>query len=353
MNVELLARLTVAPGVPSREDAVRAIVVEELEPIAELCADAMGNLIALRKGAQPDGQRKKLMIAAHMDEIGFIVRYIDDKGFLRLQPLGGFDPRQLVAQRVIVHAQSGPLKGTFNLGTKPKHLLSPEEANKAPSLDDLFVDVGLDGEKAKSTIRLGDMVTLDRGFQTAGDLYVSKSMDDRVCVFIMIEALKKATNHQVDVYAVATVQEEVGLRGAAAAGSSIKPDIAVGLDITLANDYPGIPETHQVTKLGAGAAIKVMDASLICNIKVVDHMVKVAEKHGIKHQMEILPLGGTDPGAIQRLHGGIPSITLSVPTRYVHTVNETVHKDDVQASIDLLAKYIEEAHEGDYSYPVR
>ncbi|RYG22529.1 M20/M25/M40 family metallo-hydrolase, partial [bacterium] len=153
-----------------------------------------------------------------------------------------------------------------------------------------------------------------------------------------------------DIYAVATVQEEIGLRGAAAAGSAIEPDIVVALDITLANDIPGVPEQDMTTRLGAGAAIKIMDSSLVCHPKVVSHFRKLAEKNGIPHQMEILARGGTDAGAIQRLHGGIPSFTLSIPTRYVHTVNETVHPTDVQACVDLLARYIEDCANGDYTY---
>jgi putative aminopeptidase FrvX len=154
----------------------------------------------------------------------------------------------------------------------------------------------------------------------------------------------------VDIYAVATVQEEIGLRGASAAGSSIKPDVAIALDITLANDIPGVPDQDQVTKLGEGTAIKIMDSSLICHPKLVAHFRQIAENHKIKHQMEILSRGGTDAGGIQRLNGGVPAFTLSIPTRYVHTVNETVHPADVQASIDLLAKYLEEAETGNYSY---
>jgi endoglucanase len=175
-------------------------------------------------------------------------------------------------------------------------------------------------------------------------------MDDRAAVYTMIEAVKSVKKHSVDVYAVATVQEEIGLRGATASGWAIKPDIAVAIDITLANDIPGIPETDHVTKLGEGTAIKIMDSSLICHPRMVDHFRELAEKNKVKHQMEVLPFGGTDAGGVQRLHGGIPSFTLSIPTRYVHTVNETVHSDDVDASVKLLATYIEDAHNGDYTY---
>lgn len=352
MNIELLKKLLEAAGVPGREDTVRKIVADELRPFCELSVDAMGNLIARKSPTTQGDEPLRVMVSAHMDEIGFMVRHIDDKGFLRLQPLGGWDPRQMAAQRVLVHAKAKVYEGVLMLGVKPKHMLSSEEMNKPPQFDDYFVDLGLSGDEAKREVSLGDMVTMNRGMQSTGSLLSSKAMDDRVCVFVMIEAMRALKEHSCEIFAVATVQEEVGLRGAAAAGSALAPDVMVGLDITLANDFPGIPETHQVTKLGAGAAIKIMDSSLISHRKVVDHFVEIAQKNQIPYQLEVLPMGGTDPGAVQRLHGGIPSITLSVPTRYVHTVNETVHPDDIEASIRLLTKYLESAHSGNYKYPV-
>ena len=352
MNVKLLQKLTEAHGVPGQEDAIREIVREELKKVCDISVDSMGNMICFKAATEKakKGEPKKLMLAAHMDEIGFMVKFIDDKGFLRLQPLGGWDPRQMASQRVIVHTKSGPINGLLGLQTKPKHMLTPEEANKPVTTDSYFVDIGMDGDTAKKKVRLGDMVTMNRTFQQMGKLCTCKCMDDRVSVYTMIEAVKAAKTHSVDVYAVATVQEEVGLRGATTSGWAIKPDVAIAIDITLANDIPGIPETDHVTKLGEGTAIKIMDSSLICHPKIVEHFRELAEKNKIKHQMEVLPFGGTDAGGIQRLHGGIPSFTLSIPTRYVHTVNETVHSDDVDASVKLLAKYIEDAHNGDYSY---
>lgn len=352
MNVQLLQRLTEAHGIPSKEEAIRTIVKEELKSLCEITMDSMGNVICKKPATSKPkkGNPKKLMIAAHMDEIGFIVKFIDDKGFLRLQPLGGWDPRQLFSQRVFVHTSGGMLNGVLMPSTKPKHMLTPEELNKPPTIENFFVDVGMNGDQAKKAIQVGDMITMNRTFQQMGDLFTCKSMDDRVSVFVMIEAVKAVKKHEVDVFAVATVQEEVGLRGATTSGWSIQPDIAVAIDITLANDIPGVPEQDHVTKLGEGTAIKIMDSSLICNPKVVEHFKKVAEKNKIKYQIEVLPAGGTDAGGIQRLHGGIPSFTLSIPTRYVHTVNETVHKDDVKASIDLMARYIEDAHNGNYQY---
>ncbi len=351
MNIDLLRELTEAHGVSGFEDAIREIARRELAPIAELSTDAMGNLIAYKKATRPaKGPAKKVMIAAHLDEIGFMVKYIDSNGFIRLNPLGGWDPRQMNSQRVRIQTREGSISGVLMYGTKPAHLLSDAETKEGPKIDNFFVDLGLSAEVVKAQVRLGDPVTMDRPFAQIGDLLTCKTMDDRVGVFVMIEALKALGDHAVDVYAVATVQEEIGLRGATAAGGSIKPDIAIALDITLANDIPGVQEQDYVTKLGEGTAIKVMDSSLICHPKLVAHFRKVAEDKGIKHQIEILARGGTDAGGIQRLNGGVPAFTLSIPTRYVHTVNETVHPGDVEASIELLARYLEEAETGVYSY---
>lgn len=349
MNLELMRRLTEAHGVPGQEDAIREIVREELDSICQISSDAMGNMICVKQG-EGHAPRKKLMIAAHMDEIGFVVKHIDDKGFLRIQTLGGWDPRQMASQRVLVHTRTGPLNGVLMSSTKPKHLLTPEEAGRSPQIQNYFVDVGLSKDEALAAIRVGDMVTMNRTLQEMGPLLTCKAMDDRVAVFVMIEALRAVKSHEVDVYAVATVQEEIGLRGAAASGWSVQPDMVVAIDITLANDIPGIPEEDQVTRLGQGTAIKILDSSLICHPQVVSHFRDLAEAHSIPHQMEILPAGGTDAGGVQRLHGGIPAFTLSIPTRYVHTVNETVHRTDVQASIDLMAHYIEDAHNREYRY---
>lgn len=352
MNVPLLKRLTEAHGVPGFEDAIREIVRDELGGLAKITVDRMGNAICFKPATKrpAHGNPKKLMLAAHMDEIGFVVKYIDDRGFLRLNPLGGWDPRQMFSQRVWVHAADGMLPGTLNYGTKPKHLLTDAEMNQGAKIENFFVDLGMSGEAVKNRVRIGDPVTMHRELQEIGDLLTNKCMDDRVAVYVMIEALKAVGDHEVDLYAVATVQEEIGLRGAAAAGSAIEPDICVAIDITLANDIPGVPAEEAITELGKGTAIKIMDSSLICHPKIVAHFRALAEKHAIPYQMEILTRGGTDAGGVQRLHGGIPSFTLSIPTRYVHTVNETVHRSDVNASVALLARYIEDAHAGAYDY---
>lgn len=350
MNVALFQELTETHGVSGQEDAIRKIVHRELSPICEVSVDWMGNVTCFRAATSKVKDPKKLMIAAHMDEIGFIVKHIDDKGFLRLQTLGGWDARQMASQRVLVHTADGPINGTLMAAGKPKHMQAPDESTKAPAIETFFVDCGLSGDEAKAKIKIGNMVTMNRQFQQMGNLFTCKSMDDRAAVFVMIEAVKRAAKHGVDLYAVATVQEEIGLRGAIASGSAIKPDLCVALDVTIANDTPGMPDADCVTKLGEGTAIKIMDSSLICHPKMVAHFTKLAEKNKIRHQFEILSAGGTDAGGIQRQNGGIPAFTLSIPTRYIHTVNETVHEADMQATIDLLVKYIEDAHNGDYGY---
>jgi endoglucanase len=183
-----------------------------------------------------------------------------------------------------------------------------------------------------------------------GDAVVSKTLDNRVSVFVMIEALREVGAHRCEIQAVATTQEEVGLRGATTAAYALEPDVGIAVDITLANDFPGPSDHEQITRLGDGPAIKIMDSSLICHPKLVRHFRDVAERHGIKYQLEILTRGGTDAGGIQRSRGGVPSFTLSIPTRYVHTVNEMASAADIQGAIKLLARYLEDAHTRTYGY---
>ncbi len=351
LNFGLLKRLCETPGISSREEQMRKLVASELRPLVDtLTADAMGNVIAFKKGAD-NGPR--VMIAAHTDEIGFMVKYVDDRGFLRLLPVGGWDPRTMVAQRVFVHGFGGEsLRGTLMPGGKPIHLLTADEAKQPPKIEEFFVDLGLPVDKVKAQVEQGDMVTMDRTCERVGDTVVSKTLDDRLCVFVMIEALRLLQNTPVEanLYAVATTQEEVGLRGAITSAYALKPDIGIALDVTLAVDFAGTSESERVTTLGGGAAIKIVDSSTLSHPKIVRHFRDVAQAKGIKYQLEMLPRGGTDAGGIQRSRGGVPSFTLSVPTRYIHTVNEMAHVDDIQAAIELLAAYLQEAHTRQYGY---
>lgn len=342
MDFELLKRLCETPGIAGREEAQRALVREVLTPLADdIRVDALGNVIARRRGA---GTRT-VMLAAHMDEIGFLVRHVDKKGFVRLQRVGGWDPRTMVAQRVLVHTAGGPLRGALMPQSKPIHLL--EGKPEPPKLEEFFVDLGRQAETVAASVEVGDTVTMDRTTERIGECVISKALDDRLGLFVMIEALRAARKPSVDILAVATVQEEVGLRGAHTAGYGLEPDIAVALDVTIAMDLPGTEDEDMVTRLGAGTAIKVMDSDSISHHGLVRQFRDIARREGIPHQLEILPRGGTDAGAIQRSRAGVPAITLSIPTRYVHTVVEMAHERDIQASIDLLARYLEEAHTGD------
>ena len=350
LNFDLLKRLCETPGISSREELMRKLVAEEMRPLVdELSIDVMGNLIGKKRGSGGP----TVMIAAHLDEIGFLVKHIDDRGFVRLQPIGGWDSRVMVAQRVLVHGYGGQsLRGTLMPAAKPKHLLTDEDAKKPPMIEEFFVDLGLQADRVRSLVEIGDMVTMDRTAERVGDTVVSKTLDNRLSVFVMIEALRvlKSTPVKATILAVATTQEEVGLRGAITAAYALQPDIGIALDVTLAVDFAGAPESERVTELGKGAAIKISDSSLLCHPKLVRHFRDVAEAKGIKYQLEILSRGGTDAGGIQRSRGGVPSFTLSVPTRYVHTVNEMAHVDDIQGAISLLAAYLEEAHTRQYGY---
>lgn len=339
MNWDLLKQLCETPAVPGREEQMRSLVRQYLAPLVDSVeTDVMGNMIGRRKR---EG-KPRVMVAAHMDEIGFMVKFIDEKGFLRLQPLGGFDPRQLFAQRVIVHSARGQLRltGVLSYTTKPTHMLTPEEAKESPVIDKFFVDLGLPVKEVKAKVSIGDMVTMDREAIFTGNVVVSKAIDNRVGLYVMLEAVARVVSDAIDLYAVATVQEEVGLRGATTSAYAIHPDIGIALDTTLANDYPGITDVDSVTRLGEGVAIKLMDASLICHADLVEHMREIALEKNIPHQLEILPRGGTDGGALQRTRGGTASITLSIPTRYIHTVNEMANKHDIEAAVTLLAAFL-------------
>lgn len=336
--MELLKRLSEAAGIPGYEAPVRNIVAQALtDHVDSLEVDALGNLIAHKKGDGP-----VVVIAAHMDEIGFLVQHIDEKtGFLRIEPLGGFDPVTLVAQRVIIHTQQGDLIGC--IGRKAIHILTPEERKKPLELKHLAVDLGLPADMVIEKVAIGDMVTLRQDFIEYGDMVSGKALDDRLGVYIGIEALKRAVNPDCDLYLVGTTQEEVGLRGAKVAGQALNPDIGIALDVTIAADTPDVPPQHQVTRLGNGVAIKLKDSASISHPGMVKAMKELAQQNDIPYQMEILPRGGTDASGLQMANDGAAVITLSIPTRYVHSVIETAHKDDIEATINLLVAFLEKA----------
>lgn len=346
MNVELLNKIATTPGAPGFEKRIRDLVIEEVKPLVdELEFDNMGNVYAIKRGTGS----KKVMVGAHMDEIGFIVTHIDDNGFIRFHTLGGFDPKTLTAQRVIIHGKKDII-GV--MASKPIHVMTPEERNKVAKIKDYFIDTGMKAEEVKELISVGDSITREREFIEMGDCVNGKSLDNRIAVFILIETLKKLKGKEIpyDLYGVFTVQEEVGIRGANVSALRVKPDFGFGLDTTIAFDLPGAAAHEMITKLGEGTAIKIMDASTICDYRMVEFMKNTADKHKIKWQPEILTAGGTDTAGIQRMtEGGSIAGAVSIPTRHLHQVIEMAHKEDIQGSIDLLCACIQDIDRHNWS----
>lgn len=343
-NFDLLKELCETPGVSGHEGAMRALVARHLrEYCDDIRTDAMGNLIGTKRGKGGP----QVLVAAHMDEIGFVVSHIDDKGFLRLQPIGGWVPRVMVAQRVYVHSYTGQrLLGAL----QPVNKLAPSPANQiaaqTTSTDDFFVDVGLNQEEVKALVELGDSVTMARTAERVGHHVLSKTLDDRVGIFMMLESLRRLQElgePSCEILAVATVQEEVGLRGATTVAYHLDPDIGIALDVTMAADHPDSAPRDYVTELGKGIALKVKDGYSISDPRLVRHFRDVAEAHAIPYQLEVLPYAGSDAAAMQKSRGGMPVITVSLPVRYVHTPNETGAWSDIAGGIELLARYLMEA----------
>jgi endoglucanase len=345
LNIPLLKEICETAGAPGFESRVREIVLREVTPLVDtVTIDKLGNVTALKKGRQS----KKVMIAAHMDEIGFMVTHIDENGFLRFHTLGGFDPKTLTAQRVIVHGKKD-LTGV--MGSKPIHIMTPEERNKVPQIQDYFIDLGMPKEEVDKYVSVGNPITRQRELIEMGNCVNCKSIDNRVSVFILIESLRKLKSSPYDVYGVFTVQEEVGLRGASVAAHHIEPDFGFGLDTTIAYDVPGSKAHEQVTSLGGGAGIKIMDSSTICDARMVEFMKKTADKTKIKWQPEILQAGGTDTAGIQRMgKTGAIAGAISIPTRHIHQVIEMADKNDINSCIELLTVCIQELDTYDWSF---
>jgi len=347
MNIKLLEKLCLTAGVPGREHRIRKLILDEIKGLFDkVTVDPMGSIIAVKKPTtKVKGSPKKVMLAAHIDQIGFLVSYIDDKGYLYVNPVGGFDPRNLFARAVTIcpdpEDPKKDLVGIMNPSGKPIHVASEEEKRKVPQVRDFIIDLGIPKDEVDKKVKSGDMVVINAPFYKVGNHLVSQAMDNRIAPWVCIEAARKLKDHACEIHCVFTVQEEVGLRGAIAAANGIQPDIGIGIDITLACDTPGIPAPDMVTKLGEGAAIVVMDASVICDYELVEAFDALAKKHKIKAQRAIMSRGGTDTGGIQRAGIGCKAITLGVPGRYVHTVTEMIHGGDLEAARDLLAKYLE------------
>ena len=344
MNLAVLKALSEAPGVPGREERVREILLRETRGLFDdVSTDPMGNLIATRKAKTPGARR--VLLACHIDEIGFYVRHVDDKGFVKVHNVGGFDTKNLSARRVLIQASGGDVVGLMNPCGRPIHIAKEEDKKKIPEITDFSIDLCLPAEEVKKKVRIGDPVTLVQEFGEVGECVSGKCLDNRVAAFVAVEAVKKLRDERkeskYEVVMAATVQEEVGCRGAGPAAYTAEPHVAIAIDTTLAVDTPGVPEDERVTRQGDGCALTIMDSLTISDRSLVDEFEAVARKRDIPCQLSILPRGGTDAGPMQRARGGYRTLTLSIPTRYIHTVTECIHKRDLQSAIDLLAAWLE------------
>ena len=347
--IDLLKRLSEAFGPPGFEDEVREIVVKEMEPyVDDIEVDKWGNVIGVRYGSRRD---LKAMVAAHMDEVGLMIDYVDNNGFLRFRGIGGWNEVTLVGQRVIVKSRDGR-KYRGVIGSRPPHVTPQGKEREAPEMKDLFIDVGASSvdDLKKMGIGVGSVAVLDVQFaELWGDYVTGKAFDDRVGLAVMLWALRQLKDHEVTLYAVATVQEEVGLRGAQVAAERIYPDFAIALDTTIAADVPNVQEREYVTRLGSGPAVKVMDGGrgglFIAHPTLTNYLIRVAEANNIPYQLEVLIGGTTDALGIAFRRDGIPATTISIPTRYVHSPVEVLKLSDALNASKLLALAVSEADE--------
>jgi endoglucanase len=321
---KLLQTLTETFGPSGYEDNVRAIVRAEVESLAdEVRVDALGNLIARKRPGRAAREPRRVMVAAHMDEIGLIVSHVDENGFLRFSPIGGVFRRYVVGGRVrFLNGVQGVI-GYDRL----------DNLNELPTLDKVYIDVGATSRK-DCPVRVGDVAAFDRQYTELGDRLVAKSMDDRVGVLIAIETLRTLKSSPYDVYFVFTTQEEVGTRGAATSAFGIDPDVGIALDVTSAADTPNALKMEMA--LGKGPCVKIQDVGMIADPRIVQWMIRAAEKNRIPYQREVLLMGGTDARAIQLARAGVPAGCISIPVRYVHSPSEMVDFSDVQNAIRLL-----------------
>lgn len=322
---DLIKKLTGAVGVSGNEEEIRELIIQEIKDyVDEINVDDLGNLIAVKKS-----KGKKIMVAAHMDEIGLMVTHIDEKGFLRFSTVGGISRFDSIGQRV-----------RFKNGTVGAVYYEDKlEDMKDLRFSKMYIDIGASNrEEAEKSVKIGDTACFAGEAVKQGDMVISKALDDRSGCAVVVKAIKDLPQTDNEIYFVFTVQEELGLRGAGTAAYSIKPDMAIAVDVTMTGDTP---ESHAMeVKCGRGPAIKIKDRSVICHPQVRKLLEEAAEKNGIPYQLEILEAGGSDPGSIHITAGGIPSGAISIPCRYVHSPVETASLKDIENAARLLIEAI-------------
>lgn len=344
MNLDLLKALCETPGVPGHEDRVRDLIAVEVAGLFdETVTDPMGSLLCRRagKGKKPT---TRIMLLCHMDEIGFLVSHVTDKGFVHVLPAGGFDPRNLFSRRVLVCTATGDLKGVMNPGGPPIHISSADERKKIPEPHEFFIDVGL-GAKTRDVVGVGDMVVMDEPFIEIGDKIVSKALDNRIACWLGIEAIRGLGKNRTDaeIHVAFTTQEEVGLRGARTAAFAVRPDIGIGIDTTLACDTPGVPDQDRTTEHGKGFGLHIRDGAFIADKGLVAEFEALAKKRKIPYQRTLLRSGGQDGAAAQQAAAGARAIGIVVGTRYIHTVTEMIDKSDLEAARNILVAYLKQS----------
>ncbi len=337
----LLERLSNAHGVSGYEGSVRQIIEEEVRPyVDDIRTDKMGNLITTKRGGSPE-----VMLAAHMDEIGLMIKYIDDKGFARFTKTGGWFDQTLLNQRMILHTENGPVYGV--LGSKPPHAIKEEEKNKIIKAEDMFIDFGATSkdDADRMGVRAGTPVTSDAEFKSLGnDRVTGKAFDNRAGCAMLIMALSQIKDVKATVYAVFTVQEEVGLKGAKTSAFGLDPDVALATDVTITGDHPGIEKKDSAIEMGKGPSVTVSDADgrgIIVPEPVLKWLKEAADSNNIPYQLEVGTGGTTDASAIHLTKEGIPTGVISMPTRYIHTPVSVLSMSDLEKSAELIARAVE------------
>ncbi len=328
----LLKQLCNAFGVSGAEGEVRDILRQELSTLGETKTDALGNLF-VKKGA--NHRQPTLMLCAHMDEVGFMIKHIDNNGFLKFDKIGGIDDRILVSKNVVV----GPNKIKGVIGAKAIHLQEPKEREIPLKTKDLYIDIGATSkEDAEKQVKVGDYATFDTEFRTINNIVIGKALDDRIGCYVISEILKKS--YDVPITAAFTVQEEIGLRGSAVAAYAVNPDFAIVVEATFASDVPDTEEESYCTTLGEGPAITFMDMTYIAQKKLINWVTDIAKQYSIPYQFKRTTFGGTDGGRIYTTGGGIPTIIISVPCRYIHSPVAMGNLEDINNAISLIDKII-------------
>lgn len=340
-TVELLRELTEAHGIPGYEQEVRQVIRRHLKDLTTIEQDRLGSIVCRKDGK---AESPRVMLAGHMDEIGFIVKLITDEGFIRFSPLGGWWGHVMLAQRVTIKTRKGDVTGL--IGSKPPHILSDEERKKLLEPKDMYIDVGATSanEVRELDVRPGDPIIPICPFTIlgSGKTYLAKAFDDRVGCGLFIEVIRKLVHedHPNTVYGVGTVQEELGLRGARTSSWVVEPDVGIILEAGIAGDLPDVKKEEVQEKLGKGPVIIIRDGTMIPNLRLRDLFVEIAEELKIPYQFDMLERGGTDAGAIHLHRRGVPNLVISVPTRHIHSHAGILHRDDYDQAVNLVTAAI-------------